>query len=352
MRRTQAPLIALALLCAATSAAQDAEPPAVAALALAPGTVDVGPADAVVTARVRVTDAVSGTNRVTLSLWGPSRSQSGTNAVLALVEGTPSDGVWEGALTIPRYSQVGSWTVRSVFLRDAAGNDALVSADSLAAQGLADTVAVVSSTGEEDLVAPTLTNLEVSPDTINVDEEAADVLLVVYATDDLSGVRRASVSFWGPSRTQIVGGQIAPVAPPQPGEVAGSFAGTVRFPQGVEPGRWTVRALFLTDAVGNTRFEGGTELAQRGLPSGVTVRSLATASEPAPESAEVACGRPNPVRRGADVLLPADSRVYDLGGRFVVQAGRGGVTSTGAFAAGTYVARSQRGACTFTVIGR
>jgi hypothetical protein len=124
-----------------------------------------------------------------------------------------------------------------------------------------------SSAQSQDITPPTLTALSFTPTTIDTSAGSAIVTVHFSATDDLSGVERVVLDFENPSQTTLLEGAIH--FSPSNTSVSGTF--DVTFPQFSETGTWTVRQLFIRDAVGNTTFYHATELAQLGFPASVVV---------------------------------------------------------------------------------
>jgi hypothetical protein len=91
---------------------------------MSPSTVDLSTGPRTITITADATDASgngagSGVKRVDVFISGP---RAGASARLSLTSGTAVDGVWTGAVTIPKDARAGIWSVRDVSAEDAVGN--------------------------------------------------------------------------------------------------------------------------------------------------------------------------------------------------------------------------------------
>src|SRR5262249_49878598 len=111
------------------------------------------------------------------------RSPSGQTAwgIFAPVAGDD----YSATVTVPRYAETGTWNVNYVSLVDCAGNGRSLSTADLSALGFAVSFTV---TGQQDVTAPVLHALAVSPSSVDVGAAAATVTVTATITDDLSGV--------------------------------------------------------------------------------------------------------------------------------------------------------------------
>lgn len=108
------------------TATGDEDPPRILSVSTASSTVDTSNGPATVNVRVRAVDDFSG-------LWTPempyrfmvyfvSPSQQMVEAELRFVSGTDRDAIYEAAVTVPRYSEQGTWRLNQVSIRDRALN--------------------------------------------------------------------------------------------------------------------------------------------------------------------------------------------------------------------------------------
>jgi len=241
--------------------AQDTVSPKLTALDFAPARIDtsVGPADVKVS--FTATDDLSGVDYVELSFVGPSRaSRRGISAKLEAAQSV-SNSV---TVTFPRLSEPGSWTLGTVFLADAAGNTLILDTDGLAGLASRRTLEVKSAS---DTIGPSLTALRFTPASIDISQGPATVRVEFTATDNLSGVAWFEVSLVSPSGAGRQNGSRT-FSPAH--EV--SDAVLVSFPPSSEPGHWTLGAVLLADAAGNTQILDGAGVSGLG-PTTLEVKS-------------------------------------------------------------------------------
>jgi hypothetical protein len=244
------------------SSAVDDAPPDLTGLAFARDSVDTTAAPAAVIVNFTATDNLAGVRYVELSLLSPS----GSSTQRAKVNLTPAKTIAGSAnFTLPRFSEAGTWTVNSAFLADAAGNTLILDTAGLVEKGFPTALSVTSS---RDTAAPQLTAFSITPSEVNTGTAASTVLLNFRVTDDLSGVTTFQAAFVSPS-----GNQMQTASASFPGEVSVTGRTKIIFPQGSEPGTWTVASVFLSDAVGNTAILTEDDLAALGFSSHVTVTS-------------------------------------------------------------------------------
>jgi hypothetical protein len=93
----------------------------------------------------RITDDLSGaaapgfTNGLPqVRVVSPSGKQTAWNSFdsTSRISGTPQDGVYRTTMTLPQYSEPGTWTVQSFWLVDMAGNSKSLTAADMQAAGL------------------------------------------------------------------------------------------------------------------------------------------------------------------------------------------------------------------------
>jgi hypothetical protein len=168
-------------------------------------------------------------------------------------------------IAFPRFSNAGTWTLSHVFLSDSSGNTLSLNTEALIRAGVPTVLEVVSS---KDTISPQLVALDFTPTDIDTSAGPALVSVNFTATDDLSGVSYIELSFVSPSGA-VSNRASAKFEPRQ--SIATSV--TVPFPRFSEPGRWLLSTVFLTDAAGNTLLLDAKAIVDRGLRTGVDLRS-------------------------------------------------------------------------------
>src|SRR3954454_6246366 len=222
-----------------------------------PTSVDVtaGPVDAVVT--LHVTDDLSGmadfdtadiinqTGSATVT-YGPAGSSLGDQLVdTHVVGGNATDTMLQADIPFSQFGQAGDWVVKSVDLSDGFGN----------ASGPIDTSTnVITVTGVADTQAPTLTSVDLSSDTLNLDAGPAQVTVDAHLTDDASGVASSVVTLTGPAGQHVS-------ASLNPGATPDVWTGVATIPQFSGGGAWTLTDLFAADVAGNQHDYLSAELA-------------------------------------------------------------------------------------------
>jgi hypothetical protein len=145
----------------------DTTPPALAAISVAPASVDAGTAPAVATVTATITDDLAGVNDTTdpcsISCYGTSQiafmSPSRTQFAVGQFTSIGGDQYAE-QVSFPAHAEPGVWHVNNLHLIDTAGNERFLSASDLAAVGLNISIEVVAT----DAPPPTIEHT-VSPET-------------------------------------------------------------------------------------------------------------------------------------------------------------------------------------------
>jgi hypothetical protein len=242
------------------TSAVDTTPPNITSLTLTPSAIDTTAASATVTVGFTLTDDLSGANTFQMLLTSPSgnATQSASKSFTAATSVTDSV-----AVTFPRFSEAGTWTVSSVFVGDAAGNSLILATADLAARSFPTTLTVTSTT---DSTPPTLTAFSFAPTSINITGAPATVTFTFAATDDISGVTRFEADFISPSGLSVQNAVATFAA-----TTSASGTASTTFPKGSENGTWVVANAFLLDAAGNTRELATADLAALNFPTQLTV---------------------------------------------------------------------------------
>jgi hypothetical protein len=239
------------------TASSDTTSPKLIELDLQPVAIDTTLDGANVTVSYATTDEGSGVSHIEIALVSPSGMVQRGSASF------PPQQSASGSTQIrfPRYAEPGQWTVKSVFLSDAAGNTAVFGEETLPA-GDRRTLEVKSS---RDETPPRLTSLDFSSGTIDTGSGAVTLEVRLAASDDVSGLRFLEVVFENPASTITCRGRL---------ELAADLLKTeqvvgVVFPRASQPGHWKVQSVFLADAAGNTQVIGADEITA--FTSGKTV---------------------------------------------------------------------------------
>ena len=170
----------------------DITPPELIDVSLDLSEVDVSGEDREITVTARVTDDLSGVDLAEFHFVGPTMRQEATATLESVLFGLITDGEFVGNLTLPRYSEAGTWRLERVSVVDHVGNRREYDPDALAFLGPSTSIEVTATV--EDIRAPELVDLSIDRSEVDVSAEDARVDVAVLATDDLSGVK--SVHFY------------------------------------------------------------------------------------------------------------------------------------------------------------
>ncbi len=240
----------------------DTTPPNLLSVAISPTSVDVTAQPDTVHVQFGASDDLAGIpSYFWVSLYSPSGSQS-AGCGLSLSSGTNLDGIWEGDIVFPLFSEPGDWEFR-FSLADNVGNSRFFQGPDLAALGLPYHVGVTSN---PDTAPPTLLSLSIAPSTVDVTVQPDTVHVQIGASDNLAGIPSYFwVSLYSPSGNQSAGGGLSLSSGTN---LDGLWAGDIAFPPYSEAGVWELR-FSLGDILGNSHFYSGAELAALGFPFSV-----------------------------------------------------------------------------------
>jgi len=242
----------------------DVTPPRLESLQFTPSSVDTSASDVSVNVRMRLTDTQTGVGLEiqapgcecifqVVTLVSPTGRQQHhiPNGAIRMISGTRNDGIWEGSVTMPRYSESGFWTA-FVELYDSARNRAYLPPASIAALGLTNGIQVTSSL--PDLDPPTLTRLSLNPSVIDTSLTSQTISVTFGIRDNRSGVDLArqifcpceilGVDLKSPSGNQrVFTGFSEPFTQVSGTPLEGVWTTTLTFPRYAEAGTWSVDVL-------------------------------------------------------------------------------------------------------------
>jgi DNA-binding beta-propeller fold protein YncE len=190
------------------------------------------------------------------------QSPSGNKAASACfsrVSGTATDGIYSGTVTIPAFTEPGTW-VAYAYIYDQVGNYHPYSTSDLQTAGFPTTLSVVSV---EDTQAPVLASLDYTPKQVDTSTASADVTVSARITDDLSGFRTGCLVFQSPSGNKAASACFSRVSGTA---TDGIYSGTVTIPAFTEPGTWVAYA-YIYDQVGNYHPYSTSDLQTAGFPT-------------------------------------------------------------------------------------
>jgi hypothetical protein len=199
---------------------EDREAPVVTDVRLSKKSVDTTDGTRRLRVSVDVKDALSGVTRVQFSAYG--RHGGVSSSRMGRTAGTVRNGTWSAIVHVPLGTGSGHWPLH-VGVQDAWGNPANYGPKRLARIGADPSLRV---TGVLDDRPPLVSDVTLTPTTVDVREQDATVTVELHATDDLAGVS---------------GGQLR-IASPVSG---GPPPGTLRLVSGTRhDGVWQASATF------------------------------------------------------------------------------------------------------------
>lgn len=265
----------------------DTQAPTITALSLSPTTVDTTSADQTITLTITIEDNQALPDGINLNFNAGLVSAAGTQYLSFIgsasqmeAGGTATNRTFIVTADMPQFAQGGVWTLQSVYVVDAVGNNAILSGAQLMAQGFSNTVTNTSTAADSQ--APTLSALSFSKTTIDTTNAADSFNITAGIADnqELPGTFQLNMnlSLTSPSGTQYVG-LIASTEQMEAGgtDTARSFVLSATLPQYAESGIWTVASVTIRDAVGNTANLTAADLISAGLPT--TINNTATVSD-------------------------------------------------------------------------
>ena len=255
----------------------DTAAPQLVALGVAPATVDTSLQPATLTVNVHVVDDLSGvsdgvgTAASQVVLRGPSGAHH-ARANLSVdhrTAGGALDATFVVAVTLPRWSEQGLWTVESVTLVDQVGNRR-----SLTAPGV-----TFTQSGIGDTSAPQFRAFSMSTTNADVRTSSAAIVMRGRIVDDLSGAAdgltgsATSVVFASPSGRQRLTIPFGAAQRVAGNGIDGNYSLTATVAAHAEPGVWTMTDAWPTDMAGNVGHLTATDWAAKGYPGSFTVVS-------------------------------------------------------------------------------
>ena len=257
---------AACLLLVQTGFGQDTEPPNVLSFDFDPKAFDTSASSQEITVTARLTDDLSGFSQGYFRFQSPSKIQD-IGAWFSSYErtsGNELDGTYERKITLPQYSEAGTWRLSSVELRDKVGNWKYISGVEVEALGIP-TEFEVESVG--DTKPPAIASFDFNPKAVDTSTSSREIIVTARLTDDLSGFSQGYFRFESPSRIQDVGAWFSSSERTSGNELDGTYERTITLPQYSEPGTWRLSSIELRDNAGNWKYISGVEVEVLGIPT-------------------------------------------------------------------------------------
>ena len=252
-----------------TSPWQDITPPELIEVSLDLSEVDVSGEDREITVTARVTDDLSGVDLAEFHFVGPTKREEATATLGSVLFGLITDGEFVGNLTLPQYSEAGTWSLERVSVVDHVGNRRTYLLNELTSLGLSTFFEVARTS--MDKTAPELVELAFDPPEVDTSIGVGEIIVRTRATDNLSGLLGPTLRFTSPTT-----GQTATVFVYYPGDIYRSVLASrseniLRLPRFSETGTWHIHEFRLYDRAGNFKTYGPDELTELGMPTSFEV---------------------------------------------------------------------------------
>lgn len=235
--------------------AGDTTAPQLVALGLSPAGVDTSLQSATITVSVHAVDDLSGVSdgvakaASQVVLRGPSGAHHAraTLSVDHRTAGDALDATFVVAVTLPRWSEQGVWTVEGVTLVDQVGNNQTWTAPGVS----------FTQTGIGDTSAPQIRSFSMATTTADVRATSASIVMQGRIVDDISGAADGlvdsptSVVFASPSGRQRLTVPFGAAQRVSGNGLDGNYSITATVAAHAEPGVWTMADAWPTDRAGN-----------------------------------------------------------------------------------------------------
>jgi hypothetical protein len=249
--------------------AQDTTSPKLERLEFTPKQIDTSLAAAEVKVSFEATDDLAGVTHLELAFASPTGVYRSSGPVKFEAARSVKG---ELIVKFPRHSEPGQWTLKPVYLADAANNTLVLQPEDLQGLGISIALEVIST---QDTDAPRLTSFGFMPDRIDTSAGPATVQVRFRATSKISGVTSMEVVFDSPSG---VSKQRVSATFPSLNGVGDSLK--ITFPHLSEPGQWTLIGVVVTDASGNTLALDVEGLERMGISRTLNVTSAIDSTPP------------------------------------------------------------------------
>ena len=244
---------------------EDVTGPELVEVTLTPMEVDVSDGPGLITLSVKGIDDSSGIDWISATLTSPSGEQTHCFCNgLPLSSGTYTDGVFTRSITIPQYSEAGTWTIEYINVVDSVNNSRNYGVGELVNLGLSPSFEV--STTKEDVTTPEIVGVTLTPTEVNVSDGPGLITMSIEATDDLSGIDWISATLTSPSGEQTH--CFCNGLPLTSGShTDGVFTRSITLPQYSEAGTWSIDYININDSVNNSQHYSAGRLTNLGLAS-------------------------------------------------------------------------------------
>ena len=254
-----------------TTTIGDTTPPQLTGLTFSPSSINVTSSAQAVSLTLTLTDNLSGVDFschtfciYVIGFTSPSgkQTQSSANYDFTSVSGTPLNGQWNTTITIPRYSEAGTWTINGLTIWDAANNTLRLTTAQILSMGFPTSLIVTDA--QPDTTPPQVLSLAFNPMVAGASPFAQTITVTLAASDDISGVdftagfatpefTNASLQLVSPTAIQNI--SITPYSNPfvlkSGTALNGVWQTSFTLPGYSENGAWTLASITLRDSAAN-----------------------------------------------------------------------------------------------------
>lgn len=246
--------------------------PTLESFSISPTTVNTDPGPATITLTFRIVDDMEGlstfaiVNRVIFQSIGMQQAEVHFTAD-DLVMGDAVDGTYSVALTLPRYSRGGIWTLKQFDFADAGGHGRTMVTASFQTRGFPTTFTNEGTMSDTD--APSIDALSITPASVDTDAMAQMITVELTLSDMGSGIAdpptKHSFRLAGPAAAHPINVEFTSSARVSGNAASGVYRVNVTIPHYAEKGTWKMTALTVWDASLRVKALVETDLTQAGL---------------------------------------------------------------------------------------
>lgn len=302
----------------------DTEAPQVVNFSLSPHSIDTSSGSQQILFTAQLTDNLSGVEQgdgvspsqvVFVSPSGKQRQVAPFSA-FEQTAGDSLNGTYQSSMTLPQYSEAGTWTLQSLLLVDEVGNTDLLDVNQLSSMGFTTEFTVNSVVDTE---APQVSNFSLFPKNIDTSIGSQQILFTAQLTDNLSGVEKgdgvspSQAMFVSPSGQQHQVAIFSSFERTEGNPLDGTYRSSMTLPQYSEAGTWTLWSFLLVDEVGNTEVLNADQLSAMGFTTEFVVEGLEVVPPIAPsDPTPVPTPNPTPAPTPGLISNPTPAPVPDL----------------------------------------
>jgi len=200
-------------------------------------------------------DDFAGFHSASIVFTGPSGKQAISTTIYDeydRISGNRLNGKYQKSLTLPRFSETGTWRLRDISLYDKSDKAKYLSGAIMAGLGFDLDFDV---TGTSDTSSPDMVGLTINPGQLDISKNNAAIEVTVQVTDNLSGLQYLGITFVSPSGNQTLGNTIWADYDRVSGDgLNGVYKKLFTLPALSEPGTWKIREMSLYDNSNNGKY--------------------------------------------------------------------------------------------------